>query len=177
VAAKFSSGWRAWASGLTLPGTAQGLSLAVTEAVRQSAVVLKTHEEHAVLGAFVASLATPWGEDTNDPAGYHMVWCRDGTESGLALAAAGRTDDAVNLLAYLVGKQQPDGHWPRCCFVDGSFDPNAAVQLDEVAFPVLLAARLEEYGVALAATTDDMIRKAARYLAQNGPISGVDLWE
>ena len=177
VAARFSSGWQTWASGLTLPGTAQGLSPVVTDAIRQSAAVLKTHEDYAVPGAFVASLATPWGEDTNDPAGYHMVWCRDGAECGLALAAAGRTDDAVNLLAYLASKQQADGHWPRCFFVDGSFDPNAAVQLDEVAFPVLLAARLEEYGVALPTSIDDMIRKAAIYLAQNGPISGVDLWE
>jgi glucoamylase len=177
VAARFSSGWQTWASGLTLPGTSQGLSPAVTDAIRQSAAVLKTHEDHAAPGAFVASLATPWGEDTNDPAGYHMVWCRDGAESGLALAAAGHTDDAVNLLAYLAGKQQPEGHWPRSFFVDGSFDPSAAVQLDEVAFPLLLAARLEEYGVALPATADDMMRKAALYLAQNGPISGVDLWE
>ena len=88
AAAKFTSGWHTWAGGLTLPGTAQGLSQAVSDAIRQSAAVLRTHEDRTVPGAFVASLATPWGEDTNDPGGYHMVWCRDGTESGLALAAA-----------------------------------------------------------------------------------------
>jgi glucoamylase len=174
---KFTSGWHTWAGGLTLPGTANGLNQTVTEAIRQSAAVLKTHEDRTVAGAFVAGLATPWGENTNDPGGYHMIWCRDATESGLALAAAGHTDDAVALLRYLTAQQQPDGHWPRCFFVNGSFDPFAAVQLDEVAFPMVLAARLEEYGVTVPAGTDVMIRQAARYLAQNGPISGVERWE
>jgi glucoamylase len=177
ISTKFTSGWQGWAAGLTLPGTAQGLSQSVSDAIRQSAAVLKTHEDRTVAGAFVAGLATPWGEDTNDPGGYHMVWCRDGTESGLALAAAGHTDDAVALLRYLTAQQQPDGHWPRCFFVNGSFDPFAAVQLDEVAFPVVFAARLEEYGVALPPGTDMMMRQAAHYLAQNGPISGVERWE
>jgi glucoamylase len=177
AATRFTSGWHTWAGGLTLPGTANGLSQPVSDAIRQSAAVLKTHEDRSVAGAFVAGLATPWGENTNDPGGYHMVWCRDGTESGLALAAAGHTDDAVALLSYLSEKQLADGSWPRCFFVNGSFDPFAAGQLDEVAFPVAFAARLEEYGVALPPGTDAMIGQAARYLAQNGPISGVERWE
>lgn len=177
ASARFSADWQAWAAGLTLPGTTDGLSQTVTDAIRQSAAVLRTHADHAAPGAFVAGLATPWGEDSNEPGGYHMVWCRDGTESGLALAAAGHADDAVALLGYLASKQQPDGHWPRCFFVDGTFDAAAAIQLDETAFPVVLAAKLEEQGVALPPGTDDMLRRAACYLAQAGPISGVDLWE
>jgi glucoamylase len=106
-----------------------------------------------------------------------MVWCRDSTESGLALAALGHYDDAIALLQYLMTRQLPDGHWPRCFYVDGSFDPLAAVQLDETALPVILAARLEEYGTALPAGADRMFRQAAQYLAQNGPISGVERWE
>jgi glucoamylase len=177
LAAGYTSGWRTWANALTLPDSSGGRTQPVSEAIRQSAAVLKIHEDHATVGAFVAGLATPWGEDTNDPGGYHMVWCRDATESGLALAAAGQTDDAVNLLTYLAQRQQPEGHWPRCFFVDGSFDPNAAVQLDETAFPLVLAGRLEENGVALPTSIDAMIGKAAYSLAHNGPISGVDRWE
>jgi glucoamylase len=105
-----------------------------------------------------------------------MVWCRDGTESALALAAAGHTDDAAALLAYLASRQQPEGCWPRCFFVDGEALPGA-VQLDETAFPVVLAGRLAQDGVTLPVGSDQMIGRAAGYLARNGPITGVDRWE
>jgi glucoamylase len=180
----FTWGWRAWTAGLTLPGPAQ-LATAppgLAGALRDSAVVLRTHADHTVDGAYVAGLAIPWGNDANDPGGYHMVWCRDGGETALALAAAGHADDAADALGYLIGRQNLDGSWPRCFYVSrvsAPFDPRAAVQLDEVAFPLLLAGKLAELGVPLPEGTDNAITKAARYLAQNGPVSAqdVDRWE
>ena len=53
VEAAFTAGWRTWAGGLTLPGAADGLSQAVSEAIRQSAAVLRTHEDRMVPGAIV----------------------------------------------------------------------------------------------------------------------------
>ena len=76
TAAAFTRGWRAWTADLALPGPAQpdlgppGLA----DALRESAVVLRTHADHTVTGAYVAGLAIPWGNYTNDPGGYHMVW-------------------------------------------------------------------------------------------------------
>src|SRR5204862_1965439 len=143
TAAAFTRGWQAWMAGLTLPTQAQ-LPAAPPElaaALRESAVVLRTHADHSVDGAYVAGLAIPWGDYANDPGGYHMVWCRDGGETALALAAAGHADDAATALAYLAGRQRQDGSWPRCFFVSrvpAASDPQAAVQLDEVAFPLLL---------------------------------------
>src|SRR5664280_2529704 len=54
-----------------------------------------------------------------------------------------------------------------------------AVQLDGVAFPVLLAGQLAERATALPAGADAAIRRAATYLAQQGPVSDrdVDRWE
>ena len=89
----------------------------LADALRESAVVLRTHADHTVSGAYVAGLAIPWGNYGNDPGGYHMVWCRDGGETALALAAAGHTDDAATALGYLAGRQRQDGSWPRCFFV------------------------------------------------------------
>ncbi len=181
TAAAFAPGWQAWTAGLTtLPAPAAPAQLA--GALRESAVVLRSHADHTVTGAFVAGLAIPWGDDTNDPGGYHMVWCRDGGETALALAAAGHTDDAAAALGYLIGRQNPDGSWPRCFFasaVPNPYDPHAAIQLDEVAFPLLLAGKLAELGVPQPAGTDNAISLAAGYLAQNGPVSGqdVDRWE
>ena len=145
-------------------------------------MVLRTHADHTVDGAYVAGLAIPWGDYANDPGGYHMVWCRDGGEIALALAAAGHADDAASALGYLAGEQNLDGSWPRCFYVSrvpAAFDPQAAVQLDEVAFPLLLAGKLAELGVPLPDGTDNAIIKAAGYLARNGPVSGqdVDRWE
>src|SRR5664280_736492 len=85
---------------------------------------------------------------------------------------------AVAVLGYLLAHQSLDGSWPRCAYVDGSAMPGA-VQLDEVAFPVLLAGQLAELATALPAGADAAIRRAATYLAQQGPVSDrdVDRWE
>jgi glucoamylase len=178
AAAAFTQGWQAWMAGLALPAAPPELA----GALRESAVVLRTHADHTVDGAYVASLAIPWGNDANDPGGYHMVWCRDGGEIALALAVAGHADDAAAVLGYLIGRQNRDGSWPRCFYVSrvpAAFDPQAAVQLDEVAFPLLLAGKLAELGVPLPDGTDNAIVNAAGYLARNGPVSGqdVDRWE
>ena len=128
-------------------------------------MVLRTHADHTVAGAYVAGLAIPWGNYANDPGGYHMVWCRDGGETALALAAAGHTDDAAAALGYLAGRQNQDGSWPRCFFVSRvpvAFDPQAAVQLDEVAFPLLLAGKLDELGVPLPDGADNAITSGGR---------------
>ena len=180
TAAAFTRGWQAWMTGLTLPSPARPTGLA--DALRESAVVLRTHADRTVDGAYVAGLAIPWGNYANDPGGYHMVWCRDGGETALALAAAGHADDAASILGYLIGRQNLDGSWPRCCYVSrvpAAFDPRAAVQLDEVAFPLLLAGKLAELGVPRPDGTDNAIVNAAGYLARNGPVSGqdVDRWE
>jgi glucoamylase len=188
TAAAFTRGWRAWMAGLSLPGPAQlaragsAAPAGLADALRESAVVLRTHADHTVSGAYVAGLAIPWGNYTNDPGGYHMVWCRDGGETALALAAAGHTDDAATALAYLAGRQRQDGSWPRCFFVSrvpAAFDPQAAVQLDEVAFPLLLAGKLDELGVPMPEGADNAVTSAAGYLARNGPVSSqdVDRWE
>ncbi|MFY3754026.1 glycoside hydrolase family 15 protein, partial [Lacticaseibacillus paracasei] len=49
---------------------------------------------------------------------------------------------------------------------------------DEVALPVLLAARLEEEGgLAERAQVQRMVQKALGFIAQNGPYSPQDRWE
>ena len=116
TAAAFTRGWQAWTADLTLPGPAQLTSgpAGLADALRESAVVLRTHADRTVAGAYVAGLAIPWGNYANDPGGYHMVWCRDSGETALALAAAGHADDAVATLGYLAGRQNRDGSWPHC---------------------------------------------------------------
>src|SRR6185437_2681324 len=86
-------------------------------------------------------------------------------------------DDARRMLIYAMATQRADGCWSQNGFPDGR--PYwTGVQLDEVGFPILFAAKLKEAGgldglVGVAA----MIRRAAGYLVRNGPISPQDRWE
>ena len=165
--------WQAWARGLKI----EGASPELTRMARTSTLVLRVHEDTTYHGAVVASLSTPWGSSHDDPGGYHLVWPRDAVEAGLALLAAGQVQDARRMLAYLLATQQPDGSWPQNFYPDGRAYWQG-LQLDEVALPVLLAARLEEEGgLAERAQVQLMVQKALGFIAQNGPYSPQDRWE
>src|SRR5664280_733769 len=73
--AAFRPGWQAWTARTAAPPAHRpaGSFQPAPAAVRQSAAVLRTHANHAAVGAYVAGLAIPWGADTNDPGGYHPV--------------------------------------------------------------------------------------------------------
>jgi glucoamylase len=173
VRRSFTAQWEAWAKDLIIPEAPDE----IRREAYLSAMVLKVHEGRTYPGAVVASLSVPWGNATDNPGGYHLVWTRDAVEAGLALLSVGQIDDARRMLIYLMATQRPDGGWSQNGFPDGR--PFwTGVQLDEVGFPILLAAKLQEYGAldglgGIAA----MIRRAAGYLAQNGPISPQDRWE
>lgn len=101
-------------------------------------------------GALIASLAIPWGEakDDQDRGGYHLVWTRDMVSSVTGLVAAGETDTAVRALIYLASSQQEDGGFAQNFWVDG--EPYwQGIQLDEVAFPILLAWLLQQENASL----------------------------
>lgn len=171
--ASFRAAWRSWGAALEVP--------AVPAALRRetllSAAVLKAHEDKGYPGAVVASLSVPWGNTRDDLGGYHLVWARDAVETGLALLASGQRQDARRMLAYLAATQRPDGHWAQNFYPDGT--PYwRGIQLDEVAFPILLAAKLRELGELDAVEgVGEMVRRAAGYLARHGPLSPQDRWE
>ncbi|MCY0884723.1 MAG: glycoside hydrolase family 15 protein, partial [Firmicutes bacterium] len=170
----FIQEWRTWGTGLVLPGGEAGLEAQG----KLSAAVLRVHEDRTYPGAVVASLSIPWGDSRDDAGGYHLVWPRDAAEVGFALLASGLTEDARRMLAYLIARQQRDGSWPQNFFLDGT--PYwTGIQLDETAFPVLLAAKLKAEGSlgALEPLAGEMVRKAVRYLAVHGPYSPEDRWE
>ena len=62
-------------------------------------------------------------------------------QTATALLACGRVDTALRALVYLACTQQPDGGFAQNFWVDGT--PYwTGIQLDEVAFPIILAWRL-----------------------------------
>jgi glucoamylase len=146
---------------------------------RSSYNVLLSHEDKIYQGAFVASLTIPWGEVRNDDdgkGGYHLVWTRDMVQTALGLLAAGNTDAPVRVLIYLAARQQEDGGFTQNFQVDGKTFRHGS-QLDEVAFPVILAGRLRREGLLGNFDAGTMVRRAINCLLLSGPVTGEERWE
>ncbi len=144
-----------------------------------SCSLLLAAEDKTYQGAFIASPSIPWGEARDDQqgkGGYHLVWTRDMVEVALGLLAAGYTRTPLRSLINLAARQEADGGFAQNSWVDGkSFRNN--VQLDQVAFPVLLAARLAGDGLLGRFDVLPMVRRAANFLLHSGPVTGEERWE
>jgi glucoamylase len=146
------------------------------EEMHISAMVLQTHHDKTYRGGMVASLSIPWGNSTGDTGGYHLVWPRDLVESAGALLAAGATEKAREILCYLMATQLADGHWSQNQWLGG--EPRwTGTQLDEVAFPVILASHLAEENALDGIVVHDMVDRALAFIALNGPATAQDRWE
>ena len=170
--ALFCAEWERWGATLQLPFINEPLD----REARLSAAILKVHEDRAYPGALVASLSIPWGNSTDTLGGYHLVWPRDATLAAFALLAANQATDAARVLAGFISTQQSDGRWAQ------NYYPNGVafwtgLQLDEAAFPVLLAAKLSELGRPELEGTPEMVRRALAFVAMTGPTSDQDRWE
>ena len=168
----FLADWAEWGERLILPRPSEALA---NEALL-SATVLKVHEDRSYPGALVASLSIPWGSSSDTLGGYHLVWPRDATLAAFALLAANQVSDVRRILAHLIAVQLPDGHWPQNYFPSG-VPFWTGVQLDEAAFPVLLAAKLRELSEPELPGTRAMVRRAVGFVARTGPTSDQDRWE
>ena len=124
----------------------------------------------------VASLSIPWGDSGNERGGYHLVWPRDLVECAGSLLAFGGESEARDTLRYLIATQNSKGHWHQNQWLGGH--PSwAGIQLDEIAFPVLLAGALAERNALGGIRAEDMIRRALGFIASHGPSTDQDRWE
>jgi glucoamylase len=140
--------------------------------------LLLAHEDKTFAGALIASASIPWGNSKGDEdlGGYHLVWTRDMVQSVTGLMAAGDTATALRSLVYLACSQHPDGGFSQNFWIDGT--PYwIGVQLDEVAFPVILAWRLWKGGALQAFDPHAMVMDAARFLVTHGPATQQERWE
>ncbi len=72
--------------------------------------------------------------------------------------------------------QEPDGHWAQNMWLDGAPNWNG-IQLDETAFPILLADHLRRRRALGDLNVWPMVSRAASYLVRNGPVTPEDRWE
>ncbi len=146
--------------------------------MRISHNVILAHEDKTYTGAFIASASIPWGESKSDDdlGGYHLVWTRDMSQSATALLACGRTETALRALVYLACTQRPDGSFAQNFWVDGT--PYwSGIQLDEVAFPIILAWRLWKVGGLGNFDIAKFVESAAGFLVRYAPVTQQERWE
>lgn len=169
-----------------------------------STVLLKTHEDKTFEGAIVASLSIPWGDafegstsnlrlysTPRGTGGYHLVWPRDLFHIARAFLGIHDIDTAKNCLRFLKKIQygSQEGRWnfaPRLIPKQGGFPQNTWVdgepfwqglQMDEVAFPLILAWHLWQAGELNLEEYWPMIESAAHLIAQHGPWTAQERWE
>ncbi len=187
--AAYKKAWKAYDAGLVrprtekLPGTSGPEQKRLEETYYLSANVIKASEDKTFPGAIAASLASPWGQaiSAGDPnntyfGSYREIFARDLYEAWTGLVAAGDLATARDATLFLFERQQlPDGSFPRNSLVNGKVAPDSfGTQLDEVAYPILMAQQLGMTGASLYA---DHVKPAANYLASHGPAFGVERWE
>ena len=184
--ARYVTGWAGYDRRLNPPPTT-GLPAARAAELRRtyylSANVLKASEDKTFPGATIASLASPWGQAVSAGnraetyfGSYREVFARDLYETFTGFLASGDTATATAQVRFLFERQQQsDGSFPRNSLVNGKTAPDSfGVQLDEVAYPILMARTV---GVTDAAFYRAHVKRAADYLVAHGPASGSERWE
>ena len=87
-----------------------------------------------------------------------------------------RAATPLRALIYLAVSQQEDGGFSQNFWVNGN--PYwRGIQLDEVAFPILLALRLSQQNALQDFDPYPMVLKAASYLLRHGPVTQQERWE
>jgi glucoamylase len=171
----YDLGWHAYLRGL--PPAPSAVPPALRPEYQRSLLVLAASEDKTHRGAGVASPSMPWAwglgtiDDPSDA--YHLVWARDLYQVGTAQLAAGDRDAAQRAVDFLFKVQQKaDGSFPQNSRVDGT--PQwTNLQLDEVAFPIVLAWQLGDRD----ADTYAHVKAAADFIAANGPQTPQERWE
>ena len=146
--------------------------------MRISHNVILAHEDKTYPGAFIASASIPWGASKSDDdlGGYHLVWTRDMVQSATALLACDRVETALRALVYLACTQHPDGGFAQNFWIDGT--PYwSGIQLDEVAFPIILAGRLWKMDGLGNFDIVPFVIAAASFLVRYAPVTQQERWE
>jgi glucoamylase len=177
LAAQNAAGWDAYRATLK---PAPAAAAPVSEAYETSLLMLAAHDDKRNPGAGIASPTMPWawGRLTVDKmdkrsAPYHLVWPRDLYQVATAEIAAGALERANAKLDFLLEKaQRADGHFPQNTQVSGR-QKWTGIQMDEQAFPIVLAWQLERFDAA----TWRKLRRTAEFIVRHGPKTEQDRWE
>ncbi|OYR43312.1 glycoside hydrolase family 15 protein [Halorubrum sp. Hd13] len=182
VSASYVETWRDWLAGREFPDSVTG-DAELEAQYRFALMTLAAVEDKRHDGAGIASPSVPWGETEyaaeDRGYGYNFVWSRDLYQVFTALIEVGEVERGANALAYLYNTQQDDdGFLPQNTYIDGRTRWGGE-QMDNIAFPSVMAWQLYEHGTAPADAdyTYDQVRRSLGYIAANGPETAQERWE
>jgi glucoamylase len=183
VRSSFDAGWKGYFD--KLAGTAPWLAKLPANVRRDTlwnAAVIKSHEDKANPGAIVASLGVPdlprgtGSGDGKDVGGYRLVWPRDLYKSGKALLQLGDVDSALDTLRFMSRQEMSDGRIAQNTWVDGR--PYwSAQQMDQEAYPLILAAQLKQVGVTFDAPLQAFLERRLAIVENSNGYSVQERWE
>jgi glucoamylase len=97
-------------------------------------------------------------------------------QTATALLACGRIETALRALVYLACTQRPDGSFAQNFWIDGT--PYwQGIQLDEVAFPIVLAWRLWKVRGLGGFDVFPFVERASAFLVKYAPVTQEERWE
>jgi glucoamylase len=178
ISRSYAEGWAAYMASLKAPPASVASDPALRAEYDTSLMVMRASEDKTFRGASIASPTMPWhwGDhsiEKGPSAAYHLVWSRDLYQVATAQLAAGDVGSASRELDYLLFTQQKaDGSVPQNSFVDGR-EKWTSTQMDEVAFPIVLAWQLGRSD----ARTYARVKRAAEYIVRHGPHTKQERWE
>jgi glucoamylase len=150
VASQFIAQWKGYVKNLEdsgdLKAITSGQDEETTKLAYVSTMVLKAMEDKSYKGAIIASPSIPWGDCTGDSntGGYHLVWGRDLYNMATAAMAVGDYDTTLSIIRYFDNVlQESNGSMPQNTWVNGAHYWGSE-QLDETAYPIILAWRLKK---------------------------------
>jgi glucan 1,4-alpha-glucosidase len=178
----YDDSWRAFLEDKPLPESVAG----DTELELQYQVALmslQAVEDKTFAGAAIASPSVPWGEAViaEEPKGYgyNFVWSRDLYQTFTVLDIVGEVETAHDALAYVYRYQQDeDGFIPQNTYLSGRTRWGGE-QMDNIAFPGVMAYHLYEYGVEFEDSDYEYanLRRSSDYIARHGPATQQERWE
>lgn len=183
VRERFDAGWKGYFDSLsraepwiaTLPSDMRGDTF-------WNAAVVKAHEDKLNPGAIIASLGVPdlprgtGAGDGKDVGGYHLVWPRDLYKSAKAMLRLGDVETATAALQFMARQEMPDGRIAQNTWVDAK--PFwVAQQMDQEAFPLILAGQLREKGVTFDAQMEAFLERRLAIVENSNGYSVQERWE
>ena len=182
VADDYAATWHDWLADREYPDAVAG-DPDLEAQYRFALMTLAAVEDKRHAGAGIASPSVPWGETEHAAEdrgyGYNFVWSRDLYQVFTALIEVGEIERGADALAYLYNTQQDhDGFLPQNTYINGRTRWGGE-QMDNIAFPSVMAWQLYEHGVTLtdAEYTYDQVRRSLGYVSRNGPETAQERWE
>lgn len=181
VRREFDDGWQGYQEKLAAAPWLKDVKGSALADVLWNAAIIKSHEDKSNPGAIIASLSIPYipsgggHPDGKDTGGYHLVWPRDLFKSALALLRLGDTRTAYNALAFM-SRMERNGRMSQNTWVDGK--PFwTGEQMDQEAYPVLLAYELSRAGVRIEGDLKSFLDRRVSRLQNSTGWTGQERWE